>query len=317
MVMSTRPMDMAVGKLLLRCLPHIGDLHVEMQCDTSQRVVPVQCDDTIVNTDNGEHAHIALFGGTRLELHAGFHVLSAKTIHRHLVDQGGIQLTITFSSRYYGHHLVSGLASFKLPFQTRHYHLVSLNVGEGIATGAGVQQLTVGIIQRVVKGDNGVLGDVHGRKVGTAAKSPTKKPRTRRGLNTIVDRSLYVLHRCGGRFGFGTLASRAALGLSGAAGRHVSSTRRGGARFGGGFCTVAATRSRSFGGAAASGFRGVGSIHIAGVCICMAVIVPGAGTYFLSCFWSDRINGGRGLCVRRIPEGNKGAKSEELFHARG
>ena len=163
--MTTRAMHMPMGQLLFGGGAHVGDLHIEVQGDTGQGVVPVQGHDAILHTDHREDTHVALLRSTGLELHTWLHLLTAEPIDGHLVYERGIELTVAFSRGHHGQDLVPGLTSLQLLLQARHDHLMTLDVREGIATGAGIEELAIGIVQGVMERDHGILGDVHGLKV--------------------------------------------------------------------------------------------------------------------------------------------------------
>lgn len=226
MMMPARTMHVAVCQFLLRGHAHIGDLHVEMQRDTGQRMVAIEGYDTILHTDHCEHPHFTTLI-TRLELHAGFHVLTAESIHRHFVYQRWVKITIALRSRHYGLHLITGLPAFELALQAGHDHLMALDVGEHVTASTGIQQLAIGIVQGVMEGDNGVLGNLHARKVGTGTYL-YEKPRLTAGLSLFNSLSLVVsailaggtthmLHRSHltiRQAGLGTMATHTGFGLA-------------------------------------------------------------------------------------------------------
>ena len=60
MMMAAFTVYVTMREFFFRSRAHAGYLHIEVQGDTSQRVVPVQGYDTIFHADHGEDTHFAV-----------------------------------------------------------------------------------------------------------------------------------------------------------------------------------------------------------------------------------------------------------------
>ncbi len=173
MVHTTLAMHMAVGDLFFRGLAHVLDVHIEMQRNACERVIAVEHHCAVLHLHYREHAHFAAFTG--LELHAGFHLLLAETILRHLVHQLWIEFAVAFRRRDLDLQIFTTLPALHFLLEPRHDHAGTVDVRESLAARTRVQQLAIGIVKGVVEGNNGVLADLHFlRELAYKGKDPSE-----------------------------------------------------------------------------------------------------------------------------------------------
>lgn len=127
-----------------------------MQGDTCERVVAVEDHVPIGHFHHAPHAVVG-----RLELHSLFHGLATELVQWNALHQARIDLAVALGCLNFNLHVITSFGTFQALFQTRHDHASAMDVCEGFLTSAGIQQLTVAVVEGIVERYDGVLLDLH------------------------------------------------------------------------------------------------------------------------------------------------------------
>lgn len=154
------------------------DLDVEGEVDAGKGVVGVNRD--VVAIDTGDGGDGLAGGGLRLKLHPQDEVRFRRELRAAgLDDEGRVVKAVGFGGGNVGDEGITSGSSLELFFQSADNILVAMQVSERLASFAGIDDLTGGIGQFVVHGDNRVMGDLHeegvaGRGMLDKGFSPTR-----------------------------------------------------------------------------------------------------------------------------------------------
>lgn len=154
--MSAGTVHVAVREFIGSSLPHIGNLHAEVQGDTCKRVVAVEDHVTIGHFHHAPNAVV-----WRLELHSLFHGLATELVQWHALHQARVDLAVSLGCFHFNLHVIACFGTFQTLFQARHDHTTTMDVCKGFFTSAGIQQLTVAVVEGIMERNDGVLLDLH------------------------------------------------------------------------------------------------------------------------------------------------------------
>jgi D-alanyl-D-alanine carboxypeptidase/D-alanyl-D-alanine-endopeptidase (penicillin-binding protein 4) len=191
-VVTTGSVHVTVLDLFGSRFAHVVHFNREMQCLASERMIAV--DEYLAILDPG-HGDIDLtLRTTTLKLHAGLDVFDAlKRLARHFLHQLGVVHAIAFLGRHVGSELVADCTAFHLRFQTRHDLAGAVDIGQRITAFRAVDDLTLVVGQRVMKGGNGVFCNLHMRltnRFKSADQMPARAVEgNRRRRNDLQSRS--------------------------------------------------------------------------------------------------------------------------------
>src|SRR4030095_2071343 len=133
MMMSARPMHVAVRELLAGGLANVRDLDVEVERFARKWMVHVHGDHVALQAHDRRDTRLAA-RSLCLELHARRDLVAAERSTRHLLDEFLVALAVTVGRRNLDVELVARRLALELLLEPRDDVSVTVNVGERLAT---------------------------------------------------------------------------------------------------------------------------------------------------------------------------------------
>ena len=174
--MTTGAMHVTMRQLFFTGNAHIGHFDREMQGLAGQRMIAV--DEHLAVLDLGHRDIDLALRAAALELHTGLDIVDAlERLARHFLHQLGVMHTVALLGRHVDAELITDRTTFHLLFQARHDLPAAMQIGQRLTPVGAVDDLTLVVGQRVMKGGNGILGNLHERltnRFKSAGQVPTR-----------------------------------------------------------------------------------------------------------------------------------------------
>jgi len=148
-------MDVSVLDFLLGGLADIDNFDIECEVDPGEGVVGVN--NNGIALDFLDFGNAGAVGGLRLEAHTGFQVgIFGELASLGLGDELGIVLPVAIGGGYFGGKFVPAFLALEFFFEAGNDIAMTVKVGEGIASLAGIEHLSFRRSEGVMHGDDAV-----------------------------------------------------------------------------------------------------------------------------------------------------------------
>ncbi len=162
MVVAAGAVDVAVGEFFLGGLADVFDVDVEGEGEAGEGVVGVDGDGFAVDFGDGVDGGVAVVFGAEL-VSDGEGGDALEGVFGDDLDEFIVAGAVGFFGGDGDFDVVVGGFSFECFFETDDEVAAAVEVGEGLFSDGGVDDVSIGAGEGVIDHDDGIFGDLHGR----------------------------------------------------------------------------------------------------------------------------------------------------------